>query len=348
MEILWFCIVTFMLGMYVVLDGFDLGVGILHRIIGRTEEERTLLIKTIGPVWDGNEVWLLAAGGTLYFAFPKLYASSFSGFYLPLIIVLWLLIMRGIGIEFRHLIHNSMWKSFWDSVFSFASILLTIFFGAALGNIIRGVPLNQEGYFFEPLWTSFTVVPDAGILDWFTVIMGLVAFSTLISHGANYIAMKTEGELQKRARNVAKYSWWGVLLFSVGAIMATTVIHPEVWRNYADYPWGNIFPILGFVGLAGMFFYPTQGKDTHAFISSSIFIASMFSATAFGLFPNLLTASTDPNYSITIYNAGANEYGLSVGIVWWIFGIVLTLGYFIYLYRSFRGKVIVSSEDVGY
>jgi len=348
MEILWFCIVAFMLAMYVVLDGFDLGVGIIHRIIGRTESERSLLIKTIGPVWDGNEVWLIAAGGTLYFAFPKLYASSFSGFYLPLIIILWLLMMRGIGIEFRHLIHNPMWKSFWDSVFSFASILLSIFFGAALGNVVRGVPLNQDGYFFEPLWTTFTVVPESGILDWFTVIMGLVAFSTLTSHGANYIAMKTDGELQKRARGVANISWWAVLLLSAGAIMATTAIHPDVWKNYANYPWGNIFPIAGFVSLAGMFFYSKSGRDARAFISSSIFIASMLCATAFGLYPNLLTASTDPNYSITVFNAIAPEYGLSVGIVWWIFGLVLTAGYFIYLYRSFRGKVSVSSEDTGY
>jgi cytochrome bd ubiquinol oxidase subunit II len=337
-----------MLAMYVVLDGFDLGVGIIHRLIGRTEEERTILMRTIGPVWDGNEVWLLATGGTLYFAFPKLYASSFSGFYLPLIIVLWLLIGRGIGIEFRHQIHNSMWKSFWDSTFSFASILLSIFFGAALGNVIRGVPLNQEGYFFEPLWTTFTVVPDAGILDWFTVIMGLVAFSTLTSHGANYVAMKTEGELQKRARNVAKVSWWGVLLFSIAAIIATSYIHPNVWQNFALYPWGNIFPIIGFVSLAGMFFFPQQGKDRMTFISSSVFIASMLSATAFGLFPNLLRATTDPSYSITVHNAAANEYGLSVGIVWWILGIVLTSGYFIYLYRSFRGKVTVSADDAGY
>jgi cytochrome d ubiquinol oxidase subunit II len=346
MEILWFCIITFMLGMYVVLDGFDLGVGILHRIIGRTEEERTSLIKTIGPVWDGNEVWLLAAGGTLYFAFPKLYASSFSGFYLPLIIVLWLLMLRGIGIEFRHLIQNPMWKSFWDSVFSFASILLTIFFGAALGNVVRGVPLNQDGYFFEPLWTTFTVVPESGILDWFTVIMGLVAFFTLLSHGANYIAMKTDGILQTRARTAAKISWWGVLLLSIVAIVATTAIRPSVWNNYSDYPIGYIFPLGGFIGLVGMFMFIIKGKDTKAFISSSLFILMMLCATAFGHFPNLLIASTNHDYSITAYNAISHRYGLSVGIIWWIMGIVLTSGYFIYLYRSFRGKI--SSNQTGY
>lgn len=348
MEILWFCILVFMLAMYIVLDGFDLGVGIIHRLIGRKEADRTLLIRTIGHVWDGNEVWLLAAGGTMYFAFPKLYASGFSGFYLPLIIVLWLLIMRGIGIEFRHQIQNSMWKSLWDSVFSFASILLSIFFGAALGNVIRGVPLNQEGYFFEPLWTTFTIVPEAGILDWYTVLMGLVALFTLATHGANYVVMKTEGELQQRARDVIKKSWWGVMILSVVAAVATFSIRPDIGRNYHDYPWGYIFPICGIVSLILMYLFTLKGKDTKAFISSSIFIAGMLAGTAFGVFPNLLTASTDPDYSITIYNAAAHEYGLSVGIVWWIFGIVLTSGYFIYLYRTFRGKVNVTPEEVGY
>jgi cytochrome bd ubiquinol oxidase subunit II len=147
METLWFVLVSFMLAMYVILDGFDLGAGIIHLFVGRTDQERRLILNAIGPVWDGNEVWILAAGGTLYFAFPLVYASSFSGFYLPLIIVLWLLMLRGLGIEFRHQIHNPMWSKFWDVVFSFASILLAIFLGAALGNVVRGVPSTQTDIF---------------------------------------------------------------------------------------------------------------------------------------------------------------------------------------------------------
>ncbi|RMF60273.1 MAG: cytochrome d ubiquinol oxidase subunit II, partial [Calditrichaeota bacterium] len=170
MESFWFVALTFMLIMYVVLDGFDLGAGILHLLVGKTDSERRTILNAIGPVWDGNEVWLIAAGGTLYFAFPRAYSASFSGFYLPLIIVLWLLMLRGIGIEFRGHIQHSMWRSFWDVVFSIASLLLAVFFGAALGNVVRGVPLDATGYFFEPLWTTFTVVPQAGILDWFTVL----------------------------------------------------------------------------------------------------------------------------------------------------------------------------------
>src|SRR5512140_2268907 len=147
MGFIWFWLVAIMIVMYVLLDGFDLGVGILHPFIAKTESERNISIRSIGPVWDGNEVWLLAGGGTLYFAFPALYASSFSGFYLPLMVVLWLLILRGISIELRNHVDSAAWKPLWDVVFCFASALLAIFFGAALGNVVRGVPLNAQGEF---------------------------------------------------------------------------------------------------------------------------------------------------------------------------------------------------------
>jgi cytochrome d ubiquinol oxidase subunit II len=343
METLWFAIVAFMIAMYVVLDGFDLGAGIIHLFVGKSEEERHTILRAIGPVWDGNEVWILAAGGGLYMAFPLLYASSFSGFYLPLIMVLWLLMLRGLGIEFRHLIHHPMWKRFWDISFSVASILLAIFFGAALGNVVRGVPLNQEGYFFEPLWTTFTVVPEAGILDWFTVVMGLVAFFTLTVHGCNYIAMKTEGELQTRSRTIAFMAWWGVVATSIVALVATSSIRPEIWNNFYQHPWGYIFPLLGLLGLAGMMYYNRKKGDFRSFLSSSTFIVGMLASTAFGLYPNVLPASTDPKYSLTIYNTAAQPYGLSVGLTWWIFGMLLASGYFVYMYRSFHGK---ASTDV--
>src|SRR6202023_1648131 len=177
MEPVWFVLVAVMITAYIVLDGFDLGAGVLHLLIARTEEERRTVIRTIGPVWDGNEVWLIAGGGTLYFAFPLLYASSFSGFYLPLIIVLWLLMVRGVSIELRSRISNPVWFSFWDGMFFLGSSLLAIFYGAALGNVIRGVPLNSQGYFFEALWTDFNPFSaNPGILDWYTILTGLLAF----------------------------------------------------------------------------------------------------------------------------------------------------------------------------
>src|ERR671933_1199968 len=192
MPTLWFILVAFMLTMYVLLDGFDLGAGVIHLAAAKTDAERRAIIRAIGPVWDGNEVWLIAAGGTLFFASPVLYASSFSGFYLPLIIVLWLLMLRGLSIELRGHIADPLWASFWDAIFFIGSSLLAIFFGAALGNVVRGVPLDKDGYFFQPLWTDFSPFSRTpGILDWYTILIGLLALTTLVMHGANSMAVKT-------------------------------------------------------------------------------------------------------------------------------------------------------------
>src|ERR1700736_2713502 len=192
MGTIWFCLVALMLTVYVLLDGFDLGAGAIHLLVAKTDEERVQVLASIGPVWDGNEVWLIAAGGTLYFAFPALYAASFSGFYLPLMIVLWLLIVRGISIEFRSHVGGPIWSAFWDRSFSVASTLLAIFYGAALGNVIRGVPFDRAGRFFEPLWTNFMPAGQTGILDWYTTLVGVAALAALALHGAAWLARKTD------------------------------------------------------------------------------------------------------------------------------------------------------------
>ncbi len=215
MGTIWFCLVAIMLAGYVVLDGFDIGAGILHLWIARTEAERRAVLRSIGSVWDGNEVWLLAAGGTLYFAFPALYAASFSGFYLPLMIVLWLLILRGISIEFRSHVGGRIWSVFWDATFALASILLAVFFGAALGNVVRGVPFDASGNFFEPLWTNFIPNGETGILDWYTILIGVTALAVLALHGATWIAYKTEGALNERAVRWASLLWWLVAALTV-------------------------------------------------------------------------------------------------------------------------------------
>src|SRR6266550_6214012 len=202
MEAIWFCLVAVMLAGYVVLDGYDIGAGIVHLLVARSDLERGQILKSIGPFWDGNEVWLIAAGGTLYFAFPALYAASFSGFYLPLMIVLWLLMLRGIAIEFRSHVDSPAWTPVWDVVFSLSSLLLVVFYGAALGNVVRGVPLTAEGWFFAPLWTDLRVGPEAGILDWNTVTVGLTALAALVMHGALWVQLKTEGALQARAQRI--------------------------------------------------------------------------------------------------------------------------------------------------
>src|ERR1022692_4314372 len=231
METIWYCLVAAMIAVYVVLDGFDLGVGIVHLFVARTEGERRAVLGSIGPVWDGNEVWLLAGGGTLYFAFPALYASSFSGFYLPLMIVLWLLILRGISIEFRNHMQSLVWQPLWDAVFAGASALLAIFFGAALGNVVRGVPLDRSGEFFLPLWTDFTAGKETGILDWYTLLVAVAALLTLAVHGSLWVALKTEGELEGRAHRVAKNVWWLLAAWVVLITVSSFRIQPHLQES---------------------------------------------------------------------------------------------------------------------
>jgi cytochrome bd ubiquinol oxidase subunit II len=351
METLWFIIVAVMLAAYVVLDGFDLGAGVIYLFVAKTSDERRMVLRAIGPVWDGNEVWLLAAGGTLYFAFPQLYASSFSGFYLPLMMVLWLLMLRAIGIEFRTHVDNPVWQGFFDVVFSVSSALLTIFFGAALGNVIRGVPLGPDGYFFEPLWTNFQVGMENGILDWYTVMAGVVALVTLTAHGALYIVTKTEGELARRARSVALALWPVELVLTCISLLATYYVWPRVTDNYHAHPIGLLVPIA-VAGSLGLMIWGMRGDSTSshkeklAFVGSSVYIVAMLVGAAFALYPVLLPASTDPAYSLTIENSAAGHHGLVVGVTWWAIGMVIAVGYFVFVYRMFRGKVRL--EDGGY
>ena len=346
METLWFTLVAFMLVAYVVLDGFDLGAGIIHILVAKTDHERQVILKAIGPVWDGNEVWLIAAGGTLYFVFPVVYASSFSGFYLPLMIVLWLLMLRAVSIELRGHIDSSLWRSFYDFVFPVSSLLLAIFFGAAIGNVIRGVPLNFEGYFFEPLWTTFTVTSQPGILDWYTLLTGAVAFAALAVHGAHYVAVKTEGEINQRARRIAGTVSWLLVGLTIASLFATLVVRPQMIDNYILRKWGAIFPASVIACLGGMIYFRAKGRDLSAFLASSGYLVGMLGGAAFGLYPYLLPASADDRFSLTIYNSSSGVYGLTVGVVWWVIGVALALGYFVFVYRSIRGKVALEGEDV--
>jgi len=348
MATLWYMIVAVMVAAYVVLDGFDLGAGVIYLAAARTPDERRKIMRAIGPVWDGNEVWLLAAGGTLYFAFPLLYASSFSGFYLPLMIVLWLLMLRGIGVELRAHMQNPVWRGFFDVLFCVPSVLLTIFFGAALGNVVRGVPLGADGYFFEPLWTNFRVGTNNGILDWYTLLTGVIALVTLTTHGSLYIAVKTEDDLNRRARAVAKAAWPLQLLLTVVGLVATVSIRPGVLDNYKHHAIGFVIPVLVFGSLAVMMHAMLKGEapaaEKVAFVASALYIVGMLVGAAFALYPVVLPASTDPARNLTIYNTAAGQHGLAVGLTWWILGMILALAYFTLLFRMFKGKVRLEGE----
>ena len=343
METLWFCLVAVMVAMYVLLDGFDLGAGAIHFLVARTNEERRQVIATIGPVWDGNEVWLLAAGGVLYFAFPLLYASGFSGFYLPLMMVLWLLILRGTSIEFRNHIKSAVWVPFWDFVFSLSSLLQAICLGAALGNVVRGVPLDESNYFFEPLWTNFRLGDHTGILDWYTILVGVTSLAVLMMHGSLWVQFKTEAAVRTRASRVASALWWAVLILTGLLTVITFQVQPQVMANFKTWPVGYILPALAIAGLVGVQFELRRAKELNAVLASCTYLLGMLTSVVFGVYPMVLPAR-NPIYSLTIENAKAGDYGLRVGIIWWIIGMILAAGYFIYVYRIFAGKISANSD----
>jgi cytochrome d ubiquinol oxidase subunit II len=337
MPTLWFCLVAVLLAGYVILDGFDIGAGIVHLFVAKNDAERRAVLASIGPVWDGNEVWLLAAGGTLYFAFPSLYASSFSGFYLALIIVLWLLILRGISIEFRSHVKSGLWSAFWDAVFAGASILLAVFYGTALGNVVRGVPIDAEGFFFVPLWTNFQPsAAEPGILDWYTLLAGVTALAALTMHGALWVALKTDGDLQVRCLALARRAWFAVAGLVVLLSLASFAVQPALAESFAAHPWGVIFPLLAAAGLAGVRYV---SGETRAFLSSCLLILGLLCSAVMGLYPNVLPSSPDASRSLTVWNASASAYGLQVGLIWFIPAFALALGYTAFVYRHFAGKV---------
>ena len=344
METVWFALVAWLLAGYVVLDGFDLGAGILHLFVAKTDAERRAVFASIGPVWDGNEVWLLAAGGTLYFAFPALYASAFSGFYLALMLVLWLLILRGISIELRSHIDNDLWRSFWDAGFALSSGLLAIFFGTALGNVVRGVPLDADGYFFLPLWTNLHLGSDVGIIDWYTVLTGATALVALTMHGALWLQLKTTGDVRERAQRIARGAWTTMLPLSLAISIASFSIQPHLAESFRTRSWGAVFPLIAIAGLAGVWLFLRRGAEAQAFFSGSAYILGALCSAAFGLYPNVLPSNLDAARSLTITNAAAPAYGLSVGFYWFIPAMLLALGYSYFVYRHFWGKVSATSE----
>jgi cytochrome d ubiquinol oxidase subunit II len=351
MATIWFLLVAAMLVGYVVLDGFDLGVGVLYKLVAHTPQERNLVRRSIGPVWDANEVWLLAAGGTLYFAFPPLYAAAFSGFYLPLMLVLWLLIGRALGLELRSHLPEPLAQEICDALFMVSSLLLAIVFGAALGNVIRGVPLDAEGYFFLPLWTGFSPFAGdrPGVLDWYTVLCGVVALIALATHGAHYLVLRTSGEVAARARRLARLGTRALPLATAASLLATLVVRPSVLANYRAAPVGFLLPATVAASFVIMERAVQRGQERAAFGASCAYLVGMLGGAAFALYPVLLPASGDPARAITLANAATSPYAMRVAMIWWLVAAILVMFTFRYLYRSFRGKLTVDTHaDSGY
>ncbi len=340
---IWYALVAALLTAYVVLDGFDLGAGAVHLFVARAEPERRQVLGAIGPLWDGNEVWLLAAGGALFLAFPRVLASAFSGFYLAMFLVVWSLIVRGIGIELRSHVPGELWRAFWDFVFSVASGLLAFLFGVALGNVLRGVPIDDKtGYFELSLFSNFTPAPPVGLLDWYTLLMGAFALIALAAHGALFLAWKTGGELGERAARLASRLWPVVLVGAVAVFVATFRVTHLVPRAVAA------LPIALAVGGLGV--WPValrRGRVLTAFLGSCAFLAGSLGGVATSLFPVMLRA-TDGAATVDAYAAASSRHALDVGLAWYVVGLLLVIGYFVNLFRLHRGKVNAAADGEGY
>ena len=350
MELFWYIVLMSILSIYIVLDGYDFGAGIIHLFFAKKEKDKKAVINSIGPFWDANEVWIVAGGGILFFAFPTLYASAFSGFYLPLIMILWLLIFRGIGLELRAQVDNDMWRSIWDKSFGIASLLLALFFGIALGNVVRGVNLGgvvdglstyEPHYFFLPLWnSSFSPLSEnLGVIDWFTLTLGLIGVVSLTIHGANWIIFKTNSSINQRLKSLVFKLNFALLLLILISLLSWHLVKPEPFTNFIAHPLLWIFPIMTFAGIGGLFNVKRFKKDGLGFLFSTLFLLGGLASTVVSIFPNLLPSSNEINPSLTVYNVAAHEYSLSVGVNWFIIGIILIAIYMIIQYRVFRGKM---------
>ncbi|WP_111709878.1 cytochrome d ubiquinol oxidase subunit II [Lutibacter citreus] len=350
MELFWYIIIALVLAIFFVLDGYDFGTGIIHLFYAKEEKDKRVIAKAAGLFWDSNEVWLVAAGGMLFMAFPTFYASVFSGFYLPLIIVLWLIVFRAIGLEFRSQFNYTMWTSIWDKSFGVSSLLLALFFGIALGNIVRGVNLGrvEEGkslyeahYFFLPLWdSSFSPLSEhPGVIDWFTLIIGVIAVVTLAIHGATWIRLKTASSINEKLKKVIFNLTIVLLVLTVFSIVVWQIVNPNSLNNFLEKPYLIIFPIIYLIGLFGLLFIKKIKKDSHSFILSTLLIIGGITSSLASLFPVILPSTNATNKSLTIYNTAAESYGLSVAFNWGIIGIVLLLIYFIVQKRLMKGKI---------
>src|SRR3954470_383766 len=278
-----------MIAVYVVLDGFDLGVGALHRILARNDAEREEATGLIGPVWNGNEVWLVAAGGVLFLGFPAAYAAAFSGFYFGLIIVLWLLVGRGLGIELRHQSENPLWGVACDTVFWLSSAALAFMLGVTLGNVVRGVPLGPDGYFRAPLFS---------LLNWYALLVGLFSLVVLAAHGATFLAARARAPLAERAGRVAQLFWWAELVLVAALAYPTYSVRDEMFTNFTDHRWRLVFPAVALLRLCGQSAFQRRGAWGRAFLASAAFIVGMLTTTAGGLYPSILPAHEDRPFGL--------------------------------------------------
>ncbi len=348
MATLWFWLCSVMVAVYVVMDGYDFGAGALHLAVARTNEERRTVLGALGPFWDGNEVWLLAGGGSLFLAFPRVLGAGFSGFYLAMFLVVWGLALRGISLEFRSHVQGALWRAFWDAAFMLASAVLPMLFGAALGNVLRGVPVTAEGSFALPLFTDFSASNPLGLLDWYTVLVGVFALVALLLHGSLFLAWRTEGPVHDRASvlapklAVATAALWPVVAY------ATHRVNPALFPAIPGRPLAVVATLIVAAGVVSVVLGLRGGKHLLAFLGSGAFLLGLLAAAAASVFPVMLRSSLDPAWSLTAFNSASSEASLRTGLGWWFVGLPLAITYLVLLFRLHRGKVQPAGEGEGY
>lgn len=330
---IWFILIGVLLTGYAILDGFDLGVGALHLLV-KDDTERRIMINSIGPVWDGNEVWLVTGGGALFAAFPHVYATVFSGFYTALILLLFGLIFRAIAIEFRSKQPMKWWRQMWDVAFSVSSILIALLMGVALGNIITGISIDAEKEFAGSFWS---------LINPYTVMVGITTVALFMMHGSIYVVMKTEGELQKKIRGWVNNTIIFFVICYVATTMYTLIYYPHMVNHFKDEPLLFLVALLNMLAIANIPREIFHGREFRAFLSSCASIAALFALFAIGLFPNIVLSNPNPENSLTIYNAASSQKTLNIMLIVAAIGVPFVLAYTISIYWIFRGKVKIDT-----
>jgi cytochrome bd ubiquinol oxidase subunit II len=336
LEEIWFVLFAVIVAGYLILDGFDMGVGILLLWLARTDRERRIFLNSIGPVWDGNEVWLVLAGGVLFAVFPLAYASLFSGLYTAFMLVLVVMILRTVALEFRSKEEGSGWRRTWDVVFWAASAGLALLLGVAFGNIVAGLPLDQNGN----IQTSLV-----GLLTPFALLVGATTIAMFAMQGGIYLLLKTEGELYERiARTVPRIM---VVFFVLNTLVVVSMVlfEQEITNRYLDDVWPVIFPAAALLSLGGAWWLVRRGRPFQAFLCSSAVIGLLLISGGIGLFPNLITSTIDPAYDLTIYSSAAAENTLQVALIIALIGMPFVLSYTAGVYYIFRGKTVVDAHS---
>ncbi len=344
----FYIIVSFMLVVYVVLDGRNLGAGMLHAVVARTPAERRQVIAAIGPLWSWHEVWLVAFGGVTFAAFPRLLASAFAGYYLALFLILWCFILRGTSIEFGGHIDDRLWQGFWDFVFVVSNFLLAVLFGAAGGNVVRGVPLDDRGEFSMAFFTDFGVRGNVGLLDWYTLSVALIAVVILAGHGATYLTLKTEGPVHDRSARFARILWLAVCPLGAIVSLETLYVRPDILGRAMKLPcaWAGLAVVI--VSAAALVSGLQSRRELRAFLGSTFFIAGLLGAWAAAIFPVMLHSTLNPDESMTAYSAASSPGTLAVALIWWPVGFLLAVCYFVFISRRYAGKVSTSRDNQGY